>query len=223
MKYLKKFENEEFVRMFLIPNVVLAEDTDKILYNVDSSGVYIQHIDGTLFTTEQWTARAYTSDLANGVAVCTLDTQFVIAKNEALETGGAPWSGNSNTAIEGVMLTSDEDTAKKDYAGAANTALIAAASAIGAAKVCAEFTFPNGAKGHLPSLGEWAIALANKSKVDEAMSLIGGEDFVMIHSYWSSTQYSATMAWRILWDYGTLRERPKSEAGSVWAFSALSL
>lgn len=42
------------------PNVVLVKEPRNILYDVmPPLGVYIQHIDGSLYTTDEWTANGF--------------------------------------------------------------------------------------------------------------------------------------------------------------------
>lgn len=218
MKYLKKFATEAEAEMFDMPNVVLAEDTGNVLYNVRPKGVFIQHIDGSLYTTDQWTAGGFTSDQANGVAVCDINASFVIAKTSL---GASTWSSDIDNAVEGVMLTNSVTTAITDYAGEANTTSIAAIDTSGATYKCDNFVFPNGAKGYLPALGEWQIAHNNRAAVNAALSLIGGSSLGSQY-YWSSTQYSANRAWVLLWGnaekYGNYKD---STNNLVRAFSAL--
>jgi hypothetical protein len=219
MKYLRKFNTEADVMMFDSPNVVLVADSGKVMYNVPSpKGVYIQHINGGLFTTDAWTAGGFANDEANGVAVISDNAKFVIAKTSL---GKMAWSSDTSNAVEGVMLTNESAIAGTDYAGAANTALIAVDDTSGAALACANFTFPNGANGYLPALGEWVDAYAYKADVDAAMILIGGAG--ISGSHWSSTQYSATIAWRKDWSYSTTNGGNKSLKYdiAVRAFSAL--
>ena len=218
MKYLRKFETEADVMMMVQPNVVLVGDEARILYNVEPpKGAFIQHIDGELYTTDQWSAMGFANDEANGVAVISDNAKFVIAKTSLGQTA---WSSDTSNAVEGVMLTSDSTTAKTDYAGAANTALISAIDTGKAAYKCANFTFPNGAKGYLPAFGEWVDAYAYKADVNAAMALIGGT--ALSGNIWSSTQYSAAEAWRLGWDGGYEGYSGKSSPySSVRAFSAL--
>lgn len=219
MKYLRKFETEADALMFVKPNVVLVGDTGSVLYNVDSSGVYIQHIDGSLYTTDEWTVGGFSNDVANGVAVIDANALFVIAKTQI--SSSMAWSSNTGTLVEGVLTATDSTTAKTDYAGAANTALIAAIDTSKAAYSCANFEFPNGQKGYLPALGEWAVAYNNKTAIDAAMTLIGGTAISGAH--WSSTQFSATYAWVLGWSSGATASNFKDRSNSVRAFSALSL
>lgn len=221
MKYLKKFDTEAEYQAFLAdgyetPNVSLIEESGAIKYNIPL-GVFIQHIDGTLYTTDKWTAGGFANDQANGVAVCDINASFVIAKTLL---GSMAWSSDTSNAVEGVMTTTSKSTAKNDYAGAANTALIAAIDTGKAAYSCANFVFPNGANGYLPAFGEWQVAYNNKTAVNAAMSLIGGTSLGSIY-YWSSTQYSADSAWLVNWSNGYASNSGKDNDRYVRAFSAL--
>lgn len=217
MKYLRKFETVDGVDISIKPNVVLAADTGDVYYNL-ITGIFIQHVDGTLYTTDEWTAGGFTSDLANGVAVCDVACSFVIAKAAAYN-GAIKWGSNTSSVISSVMITTDSATAKTDYAGAKNTELIAATS--GAAYECANYAFPNGQKGYLPALGELAVAYANRSAITTALRLIGGSEFSGGH--WSSTQYSANNAWSLDFNYGRYEQATKSTNKAVRAFTTLSL
>lgn len=46
------------------------------------NGVYIQHINGKLYTTDEWTAKAFANDEANGVAVAKSYSTSCIAFTE---------------------------------------------------------------------------------------------------------------------------------------------
>jgi len=198
MKYLRKFASEAEYNAFkgsddyVTPNVVLVNG--KVLYNA-VEGVFIQHIDGNLYTADAWTAGGFANDQANGVAVKKGAVKFVIAKNDL--SSSAYWSSDGSSAVDGVMMTEDSEIAKTDYAGFANTEKIVANSVSGAAFACTKTTFPNGAKGYLPSLGEWATLLSYISDINAALSAIGGQSFAVSTYHWSSTQCKANTAWRI--------------------------
>lgn len=136
--------------MEIQPNVVLVGDEARILYNVEPQlpkGAFIQHIDGKLYTTDQWSAMGFTNDEANGVAVISDNAKFVIAK----------------TSFD---------------------------------------------------------AYAYKADIDAAMTLIGGTAIRGYH--WSSTQYSAELAWALSWAWGdTTYPRKNSTTYPARAFSAL--
>lgn len=225
MKHLRKFETEAEKNAWregdshVTPNVVLTEGV--VDYNVSAirKGVFIQHIDGKLYTKEGWTNGGFSNDEANGVAVCSDNAQFVVAK---AGLGTNDWSSSDETAIDGIMLTSDSATAKTDFAGYNNTQLMLATDTYGAGYSCAKYTFPNGQKGYLPALGELNEAYANKSAIDSLMTIIGGES--LANSYhWSSTQYSSTGSWVLTWFNGDRDNARKSTDKSVHPFTTLNL
>ena len=171
-------------------------------------GVYIQHVNGTLFSESEWTAGGYANSDANGVAVSSSDASFVIAKQNA-SSSKLQWGGYDKTVPDIVTSTSSA-TAVLDFDGAGNTPKIieylagtndSYVDGAPAAEACAAFTFPNGKKGYLPALGEWLVAYNNKTAVVSAMTLIGGTA-INSNYYWSSTQYSSVSSWRLDWSNG---------------------
>ena len=224
MKYLKKFETEAKIKSWQMsaecvnPNVVLAGDGG-VQYNVPKlRGVFIQHIDGNLYATDDWTAGGFANEQANGVALITNECSFVIAKENI--SSSMEWSSNDYTLVNGILTTADEATAKTDFAGQENTNLMLATDKRSAGYSCANYTFPNGAKGYLPALGEWSAVYANRTEIKSAMSLIGGMSFSS-NVYWSSTQNSANRAWSLSWYNGGMYGQNKYETFYVRAFSAL--
>lgn len=201
MKYLKKFDTEGEVFMVNMPNVVLVGDTNKVLYNVDSTGVYIQHIDGSLYSKDVWSTKGFANTEANGVAVVDKDAAFVVA----LKNAGSyiKWSQYTEL-VDGIFTTTNNAEAITDYEGLKNTDLIAANDTESAAYKCKTYEFPNGKKGYLPSAGEFKVLGRYASEVDEVLSLVGGSIICSSGSsayvYWASTQASATQAW-ILYAY----------------------
>lgn len=199
MKYLRRFEATEDVAMGAIPNVVLVGDTGAVVYNAPIVGVYIQHINGKLYTTDEWASKGFDNEQANGVAVGDVvdgtAVSFVIAKTYFDKM---PWSSDT-AAVSGIMSTSNLATAKTDYAGAANTELMLASDTSGAAYTCANFIFPNGKKGYLPAFGEWCVVYSLRARINSALSLIGGQTFDYstgsVGNFWSSTQYPSSKAW----------------------------
>ena len=189
MKYLRKFETEADVDMSIVPNVVLVGDTGRIAYNA-LNGVFIQHIDGTLYTTDEWTAGGFTNDQANGVAVGNGAVAFVMAKEEL---SPMVWSSDESTILKGVFTTENVSEARKDYNGVGNTAAIAKADSSSMAQACLSYTFPNGNKGYLPAVGELRLIYGNIIAIRSALTLIGGASLRTY--YWSSTQRDAKYVW----------------------------
>lgn len=222
MDYLKKFttvdEYNSFKRDLTKNYVSLISSTDEVKYDKGiPKGVYIQHIDGNLYTTDDWTAGGFPNEQANGVAVIASECTFVIAK---ADIGASAWSSNTSSMVEGVMQTTDRAVAVTDYAGYNNTQLMLATDSSGAGYSCANYTFPNGKKGYLPALGEWNIARNNRSAIDAAMEVIGTT--IQDKYYWSSTQYSSNRAWRLYWTETYIDKDTKStSAYYVRAFTTL--
>lgn len=191
MKHLKKFSTEADVDVNAYPNVCVVADTNKVLYNVMPKGVFIQHINGALYDTEDWSAIGFSNDEANGVVVNTNEASFVVAKDNASDS--AMWLYNG-TLVDGVFTTTDKAEATADFSGQKNTEFI---DAEGAGSLCANYTFPNGQRGYLPALGEMYVLYNNKTDVDKALELIGGRVIGNV-TYWTSTQYSAVESWCII-------------------------
>lgn len=191
--------------------------------------VYIQHVNGALYTESEWIAGGYANSDANGVAIRgETEPAFVIAKQNA-SSSDLRWGGYGKTVPDIVTSTSSA-TAILDYDGAGNTPKIIeqldgytdGKGVIGApaAEACATYTFPNGKKGYLPALGEWQTAYNNKTAVESAMTLIGGAA-IQTNFYWSSTQYNSFSSWPLHWSYGNLGTGSKYDYYYVRAFAAL--
>lgn len=194
MKYLRKFATEAEVDVDASPNVVLVVESGEVKYNVPiyENGVYIQHIEGTLYTNDEWSAKGFANEEANGVAVIADECSFVIAKSFA---SAAPWASEL-TLVEGIVTTTSEETARNDFSGKANTEIISPLYENSAAKSAQAYTFPNGQKGYLPSLGEISIAQTHEALIGSSFSLIGVN--YTNAQVWSSTQANSLSAWRAL-------------------------
>lgn len=197
---------------------------------VENTDVYIQHIDGTLYTTDQWTSGGYSNEQANGVAIVRpVSGSFVIAKEES--SSNLKWGGYYKTLTD-ICTTDKKSEALLDNDGAGNTPKIIeqltgftdSYGTVGApaAEYCAGYTFPNGKTGYLGALGEWQAVYNNKTKVNSAISLIGGTTISSI-IYWSSTQYSSARSWIFGWSDGRLDyEGVKGANYPARAFCSLS-
>lgn len=198
------------------------------LEDVIPPGVYIQHVNGALYTESEWTAGGYANSYANGVAVISSNASFVIAKKDA-SSSGLRWGGYGKI-VPDIVATQSSAKAVLDYDGAGNTPKIIeqldgytdSKGVIGApaAEACATYTFPNGKKGYLPALGEWQTAYNNKTAVESAMTLIGGAA-IQKYYYWSSTQKARYDSWYLIWSDGNLYGSAKVSYHYVRAFAAL--
>lgn len=192
------------------------------------AGVYIQHVNGSLHTEAEWTAGGYSNNDANGVAVISETfPSFVISPKKIISF--AEWGGYGKT-VSGILTGTSESYALTDYDGYGNTPKIIKQCAgytnnyitgAPAAEACADYIFPNGAKGYLPALGEWAAAHANKSAIDSAISLIGGEAITAGYLS-SSTQYDSSKHWGLVWQAsGTKGSLYKYSSYPVRAFTLI--
>ena len=197
-------------------------------YN-ESAGIYIEHVNGTLYTADEWTAGNFSNDDANGVAVVRpISGSFVIAKEES--SSKLAWGGY-NKIITGIVTTTSQSEALLDNDGAGNTPKIIeqctgytynGVTGVPAAEYCAGYTFPNGKTGYLGALGEWKVAYDNKTKINSAMSLIGGTSFPFDDNYWTSTQYSNSGSWELYWNGGRISTFSKTAKFYIRALCQLS-
>jgi hypothetical protein len=220
MKYLRKFATGAEIADLAQPNVVLVADTKEVLYNFTPFGVYIQHIDGNLYTKEAWEANAFSNNLANGIAVHTSEASFVMAKSSATIINQY-WESANDVVIENVTTTTTSSIAKQDYKGKENTKYIVQNSVSGAAHACVNYKFPNGEEGYLASAGEWGIACAFKTEIEAALGSIGESGYAVY--CWTSTQYDATKAWFLRWLDGVMSSTTKKNFYAAVPFAPLNI
>ena len=191
--------DENGTRTIVITNII-SDVTIKFNDKTFVPWARIQHIDGTLYTAEEWTAAeeagTVTDADANGVAV----RYSKYASCPHIIHPKYSTSSMYFTVVPGITITNSIVTAKLDVNGKANTDALLAAVANGiitraeAAQYCADITFPNGQKGYLPAAGEAQAWLDNITIVDSCMSAIGG-----LTKYsdgeWTSTAYDYEQAW----------------------------
>ena len=165
----------------------------------------IQHVDGTLYTAEEWLAAEAAGEVtdadANGVAV--RYSKYAACPHVIHpKYGNSPKWSSTTLEVPGIPMITDITAAKFDVDGKANTDAILKAAISGtivdapAAQYCADVTFANGQKGYLPAAGELQAWYDNKTAVNACMNAIGANQ-VDNDSWtytWSSTQYSTT-AW----------------------------
>ena len=187
-------------------------------YKYTPIGIYILDTDENLTTVNNWDTA--NNSKAVGVYVGTENSKFIIAPTGDNET--RQWGGYGTT-ISGIVTSSDSTTAKKDYAGETNTDKIIAQLGTGnapAAEYCRNYTFKNGKKGYLWSLGEAQDAYNNKAAIDAAMRKIGGTAITKDNYLWTSTQYSSDIAWILDWSYGSVAYENKGYDNCVRAVCA---
>lgn len=201
--------------------------TDVILIYYPDYDVYIQHIDGTLYTKEEWTSNNFNNEQANGVALSNSEVGFVVSKDQS--SSKLAWGGYNKT-ITDIVTTTSQSEAVLDNNGAGNTPKIIeqcsgytsnGITGAPAAEYCANYVFPNGKTGYLGALGEWKALYDNKAKVKELMTLIGGTA-ISDGNYWTSTQHSSYYSWYLYWNYDSLNYYSKYNTYSTRAFCLLS-
>lgn len=208
--------------MFVQPNVVLVADTGEIRYNVPlPNGVYIQHVDGRILTTEAWLAGGFANDEANGVAVKDSMANFIISGDAIFYGNQKPYAKYKN-----IVSTSDSDTAKADFNGLSNTN-IAFEGSEGQNYIvssCVNYTFPNGQKGYLPSLGELAVMNTYKEDIISALSVINSQTDINYAQLWSSTQGPNHMTmWKLIFGSGSVETFDREYKSYAIPFTTLEL
>lgn len=166
MKYLKKFKTESDVVITDTPIVYLVNTTKRIGYVQGALPARIQHVDGSLYSAEEWIERGFTNDQANGIAIETDTGSIVLAK----EVFKGPWGP------EGELPVTNEEFGT----GEANTdAIINAVGDNGgvayAVKTARDYTFPDGTKGFLPSIDELKLISPIIKLVNSLLLTIGGD------------------------------------------------
>ena len=156
---------------------------------------------------DKWASYQNSGEIAEGVLVVEGGKMLVVAPTEAT----LYWS--SAVVSAGGKTTSDRLTALDDWAGKTSTAAQITHNECKtesyAPGFCASYSRTNAnGKGltagrwWLPSLGELMMIYANMRKINYALSLINGATQLAETWYWSSTEYSATLAWNLGLNYG---------------------
>lgn len=189
------------------------------------NGVYIQDTNGVLYTKKKWSNSGKT---ANAIAVIADECRFLISLTYGSAKGNTwSWSPNweEKDILSGVTAASSS-LADRDYKGYENTEYIYGyygTSTQYAARGCKEFTFPNGQKGYLASVGEWKIAYSNKKEIEECLSLVSGEAILTSDKHWASTQSdSGSSAYMYIWETGSYPGVGKKYGFLIRPFGQLS-
>lgn len=191
-------------------NSFIGGGTTSIICNYkEQVDIYIAHKDGTLYTSEEWTASGNSNDDAEGVCVMrVINGGFIIAKEDV---GKYKWGGhNKNSSLNDYNA---EEDVKKDFYGYKNTIKLieelngytnSGITGAPAAEASHNYTFPSGGKGYLPALGELNIAYLHKTEINNSLKLIGNV-FTEGH-YWSSSEYNDISSWNINFVNGSSRD-----------------
>lgn len=156
------------------------------------NGVYIEHVNGKLFTADMWDTAW--NDEANGVAVITNKVRIVIAPTEV----ALAWASNGNDNVWGVTDAVSREAAIKDFNGIANTqAIVKLYGNNGlAGAYCHNYVFKNKQTGYLGAAGEWDNIKSRMEAINKCMKLINSAIVgTVYHSIWSSTEWPYANAW----------------------------
>lgn len=156
---------------------------------------------------DKWASYQNSGEIAEGVMVVEGGKILVVAPTEA----ALYWSSAAVSA--GGKTTTDRETALNDWTGKTSTAAQITHNECKtesyAPGFCASYERVNAngqgltaGKWWLPSLGELMMIYANMRKINYALSLINGATQLAETWYWSSTEFSATYAWRLGLGYG---------------------
>lgn len=187
-----------------------------------------------------WASYQNSGEVAEGVLLVEGGRHLVIAPTEGTDKkwSSKPVSSSDTSGsvqISGVTTTGDRMTALNDFAGRANTTAIINGSTSSnvtntedyAAGFCNKYARVNAnGKGltagrwWLPSLAELAMIWANFDKINYALSKISGATQLQSIWYWSSTQTSATYAWRLFLSDGNVGGDSKFSQPKVRPVSA---
>lgn len=171
------------------------------------NGVYIEDINGELFTANKWTG----SLTPNSVIVIQDEVRFRIALTQSSST--MQIHSSYDGALENYMTAiSDSSQAKLDMKSAENTAnIMKLQNGTGyAAGYCNAFTFPDGkTKGLLPALGWLQTAYDNKAAVDACLAACGATAMDTSNYHWASTfwgvdSYNYRNCWLLRWSDGNV-------------------
>lgn len=195
--------------------IVVVEEKNFVL---PSNGVYILGTDNKLYTKDQWS-----QPNENAVGVAIIDSRhpnkgFVIVLSDYYSD--IKWS-QGGTVVSGIVTTTSEDTAKKDYNGESNSSQII--NRLGndtAANGCRAYSYIGSKRGYLGSLGEWQMAYENKTEVDACLFKIGASGIKtgLEDKYWSSTQYNAYDSWYFNWKDGSVNNYIKDYSNHLRGF-----
>lgn len=183
---------------------------------------------------EDWPSRA-ASKYAIGVLVVSGNQRFIVAPTEASSV--LKWASATGTDIPNLTNITSKVAAADDFNGKANTAAIIAGST--SAAVTNTNTYAAGfcnthsrvdSKNHgipagswfLPSFGQLLLMYAFKNQIKYALSLIAGSSALQEAYYWSSTEYSASIAWNLTFSTGFMNSSYKTTEYRVRPVAALA-
>lgn len=192
-----------------------------MVYREQLLGVFVQMINGQLIDYDTWmdsTSRDY--DNVNGIAVLSYKCQFVIN----IRTANTNVNWGDGTTVQGIVTTTNLSEAQLDFDGEGNTKKIVEQidSDYCCAKKCQEYTFPNGEKGYLGSVGEWNAILNNIDYIIGIQSTFENEIGINKGSFMTSTQYDSGHVWLFKGDDGSFYSAQNNVSTGFYIFSKIN-
>lgn len=206
----------QFISGYGMPSKTLTAVED---YTFDMEyklpGVYIRHIDGKEYTTDEWTNNGFANDEADCIAVRAGGISFGLNTSGGIST--YKWSASA-VDVEGLAEFTSSSLALLDYNGKYNTDKIAAQIDSPAVTQCLKKTSPAGNQRYLPSVGEMHICADNIDEITSALTAIGVT--ISTKNLWTSTEYSSDKAW-VAKLSGAATTYTKTSAVAIWPFIVL--
>lgn len=173
------------------------------------NGIFIQHIDGSLYLKEEWVSLGFSKNKANGIAVVSNWARFVLAKEDA--SSHSPWGNLTDTSGCSLVETQYRHVAELDFNGYGNQEYAESNGKLSTAyNLCKNYVFPNGKNGYLPAYGEMNLIRENADLVVELNDLIGGDEFKSKNKggylafFWTSTRHLSNYGTNYMWTCGVL-------------------
>lgn len=176
----------------------LNERTVVLEYKALETGVFVIDKNDKFYKTadEFKSAGTSTNDVIGALIVT--DKVAIIVANYVSDT--VEWGPAVGVLVNGCTISSDTNSALKDFSGAANTAAIIKAGCPSntAASICYNYTFKNGRRGYLMSAGEASAIQPVSSSIWQLFKAIGLDySFINSDERWTSTQVSGRQAWSL--------------------------
>jgi len=215
------------------------------LLDLSLATLRIEDGEQVFFTASEWnsmSANNRSKYIRVGIRVRAECRQFIIAKSDCIDAGGAKtfkWGGygtdirglkNYGNGNQGLYDTFDgkenTDVIIETLAGVRDSQGTVGAPAAEAARAYRGCTLANDGieditVWNLPALGELMLIAKYKKEINElATSMFGSQNIITTDWYWSSTEYDASNAWYVYMSYGSVFTFDKTYAGRVRPVSA---
>lgn len=158
-----------------------------------NKGIYIQHVDGGLYTKENWSNKGYSNDLCNGIAL--VDKVCFVIATEYI--GTFRWGKDGEIDNIFAQDSSNMGTIKKDYWGRENQNAYLeydTSNTDYAFNKANSYLFKNGQNGYVGGAGEFFLISLYANEINECLLMVGGT--IMSNRMWTSTRNTKfTYSW----------------------------